>query len=1201
MAGTPERLTAIVEDFLRHIEGGSGGTPEEFLLARGGDADPETVEVLSLLAQTRARPGSGGELGPYRLERELGRGAQGVVYLATDTRLGRKVALKVLAPHAAFGTEIQGLVDAAGIAETIGAVRRFRREVEVAARLDHPGICPVYEAGILGSTSFIAMRHVEGRTLADLIAEARGRDASASSGARSSVVRLPEPDPESSGVDVPAGAGGRTDIDRACLLVERAARALHVAHEKGLVHRDIKPGNLMVTPSGTPVVLDFGLARDVESGNLTRTGTLLGTPVYMSPEQIAVKEVDRRTDVYSLGVVLFECLALRRPFDAPTLQALCHEILTREPPRLRKLNPAVPPELAVVVETALSKERERRYRTAIDFAEDLRRARERLPIRARPPGPLLRLRRWAERSPALAASVVAIFVLLAAGLAVTSHLLRKTSRALVETERERDAKDAALRHTRALALAGAAAAELDADPMLSLLLAREATRVEPLRETLTRLHDAINRSTSVAILPHDESVCSVAFSPGGDILMSADGATIRLWDTDWKLVGSFPLHDQPVTCAAFSPAGDRILTASGDRTARVWDLAGNVIAILEGHEGSVVDAAFSPDGRAIATASHDRTARLWTAEGELLRTFVHEDWVWRVAFSPDGKRVASASGDGSIRIWGTHGNLVRMLRRPPGNYGLAFSRGGDRIAHLGAAAAVLDLDGQVIAPLARGGVRARFCANDTQVLVAEGWGFQATLWSVEGRQILVLRGHTSAVSDAAQSPDGRFIATASKDGTVRVWEPGRAEGAVLRGHESDLWDVSFSVDGSRIVTASADGTARVWRADGTAEIVLPQDGPVSSAKLSPSGDLVLAASGPIARLWRTDGTEVAALTGHEAKILHAEFSRDGRRIVTAADDGEARLWESDGRFLRAFRHPHEWVKCATFSPDGQRILTSCRDGLARVWSLDGRLLVSVRHEGHMRRAAFSPDGERFVTTSGDPKAYLWQADGKLLATCQGPSLGAVDAAFSPDGRTFATANLDGTARIYGLDGTELLVLRGHASAVTSAAFSPDGRSLVTASLDGTARIWHVAPDDLLRVAGERLLRDFTREERLRFADLLGPDNRIAIEAHGLVEKIAGELLLADEIAERIRSTTPDDAVRAHALGLAAELREDPVLMRKRAWFIVRHPGGDVARALRWAGRAAELQPEDGWALHVLGAALYRSGEHARAVEHLARA
>jgi serine/threonine protein kinase/lipoprotein NlpI len=343
-------------------------------------------------ARTAEEDGGGQRIGPYRVVREVGRGGQGVVYLADDTRLKRRVALKVLE-----GLPLPGEP----------ALRRFRREAEVASGLEHPGICAVFDSGVSDGVAFIAMRYIEGETLAAEIDELRRREAPPSD---------------------------RGDVSAVCLVIERAAKALHAAHEAGVVHRDVKPGNLIVAPDGEPVLLDFGLARAVESeeATLTRTGDVFGTPAYMAPEQLRGKVVDLRADVYSLGATLFERLALSPPFVAPTREALFRAILDDDAPDVRDANPSLPRDLAVVVQTALEKDPDRRYRTALDLAEDLRRVREREPILARPPGPLQRAWLWSDKNRAVASLAAGLFLALGIGLGVTAKLLRRSEDARTE-------------------------------------------------------------------------------------------------------------------------------------------------------------------------------------------------------------------------------------------------------------------------------------------------------------------------------------------------------------------------------------------------------------------------------------------------------------------------------------------------------------------------------------------------------------------------------------------------------------------------------------------------------------------------------------------------------------------------------------------------------------------------------------------------
>ena len=392
------------------------------------EGTPRPLRPDSLPATIREGNGLEEWIGPYRIERELGRGGQGVVYLARDSRLNRQVAIKLL-------TALGPGSEAAG--------QRFRREAEVASRLNLAGICPVSDMGQSRCGPYLVMPYLEGETLAE-----RNRNRSRA-GLESVVVNLESgglgtASEVSSGVArTSVGITTHEDLHATLVLMESVARALHAAHEAGIVHRDIKPGNIMITRGGQPIVLDFGLAQDEssENGNLTRTGDLFGTPPYMAPEQIeaGASASDRRTDVWSLGVTLYETLTGRRPFEAPTRALLFRQIQTIEPIEPRRHNPAIPRDLSVAVLCALRKPRHERYASAEAFAEDLARVRRREPVLARPAGPILRLRRWRERNPALAWSVISAFLILLAGGLVAAKLAADAEFAKSQALAERDA------------------------------------------------------------------------------------------------------------------------------------------------------------------------------------------------------------------------------------------------------------------------------------------------------------------------------------------------------------------------------------------------------------------------------------------------------------------------------------------------------------------------------------------------------------------------------------------------------------------------------------------------------------------------------------------------------------------------------------------------------------------------------------------
>jgi len=383
-------VASFLETYLADLRAGSVAPLEVYQARYPGFEEVIAEEYAALTRRDddgAADPHLGSDppaIGHYRLLRRLGRGGQGDVHLAEDQKLGRPVALKVLRHFSSVSRE---------------RVARFRREGELASRLDHPGLATVHDVGFEDGVPYIAMRYVEGETLAEQIASAGDRVASGDASRTSST------------------STSRAEVHRIVEVVEQAARAVHVAHEAGIIHRDLKPGNIMVTPDGRAVVLDFGLAHELEGDQpITQSGDLFGTPHYMSPEQLTAHRVrlDRRTDVYSLAVTLYEALTRRRPFDGATREAIYQAILGKEPPDPHRFNPAIPRDLRVVLDTALEKDRDRRYQTTRDLADELERVRRRLPIRARKVSAPRRFGRWVRREPARAA-VLALVLVIAAG------------------------------------------------------------------------------------------------------------------------------------------------------------------------------------------------------------------------------------------------------------------------------------------------------------------------------------------------------------------------------------------------------------------------------------------------------------------------------------------------------------------------------------------------------------------------------------------------------------------------------------------------------------------------------------------------------------------------------------------------------------------------------------------------------------------
>ncbi len=434
---------------------------------------------------------AGKRLGDYRLIEELGRGGQGSVWLAEDVKLHRNVALKFLRDQFTL---------------SVHAKQRFSREAELTSKLDHPGVCVIHAFGEWNGLPYIAMQFVEGESLDHSIRRQRTSGDTESTRVRSDLETLvvdstleAESAPPHALLDVATLPDKREVLD-AARLIESAARALHAAHEASLIHRDVKPANIMEASDGRAVILDFGLARDASSDAmaLTQAGAFMGTPAYMSPEQLQTDrlKLDRRTDIYSLGVTLYERLTLCRPFDAASHEALRWAILNESPPDIRSTNASVPKDLKVIVDTAMEKDRERRYQTAWDLAEDLRRFRHFEPIVARPAGAFLRLKRWGQRNPIVATLTSALFLFLTVGVVWTTAKNRDLEAANAATEAQRQAAQRSADEAR-LNLAAARRNLADFRRMADVKLLEEAERdlagLWPLGADLLARLDAFSR------------------------------------------------------------------------------------------------------------------------------------------------------------------------------------------------------------------------------------------------------------------------------------------------------------------------------------------------------------------------------------------------------------------------------------------------------------------------------------------------------------------------------------------------------------------------------------------------------------------------------------------------------------------------------------------------------------------------------------
>lgn len=1184
-------------------------------------------------------------LGHYQLLQKIGEGGMGVVYLAEHVTLKRRVALKVIRPeHLLFEVSRE----------------RFKREIAAVARLQHPGIVPIHAVGEERGTPFFAMEYVEGCSVAEVISRLKDRDPAdlAGSDAARAIVEHVK---SHGGVDPGASSGYIFEgswVETCCRLLRQAADALEHAHRKGVVHRDVKPNNLMLSVSGHVMLLDFGLAQADGTDPLTKSGVELGSLPYLAPEQVDRERgtVGVATDIYGLGVTLYEMLALRMPFEDASAEGLRRKILDARPVPLRNRNRSVSFELETICQTAMEPDPARRYATAGDFARDLDNVLMHRPVEARRTGWWVQMKRWCKRRPALATALALSTVLLVGGPLLYGWQQHES---LVRME-------ALHRNTDGLRLAALSASHLVKDPPLAVVLAREAHDRAPGLLARNALYAAYAAHGEVLNVAGPVTAALARFSRDGRYVLSAfaDGM-LRCTEVETtREVFRVQAHETRVASMDVSADGNSVVTASNDGAIAVRSIqSGRLVRQIreksESTPGMLAGAALSPDG-ALVLAWY-RTGRCVVrtlSDGKILHAFqAHSREIEGAEWSRDGSMFLTRGLDRSANVWKTADfSMVHSFPAKEKFASAHIAPNGKWIltTETSEQARLWSLaTGERVHGLMEGGEpmslpdMAAFSPDSSTVAIV-GRDHDTRIYDVAtGALLRRLRGHDRLLRDVVFSPDGKRIATTGDDKTVRVWGVATGENLVtLGGHKTTVRHLSFSEDGEKLIsvgqdvrvhrtrrlsafsplrehgskmtrcyfaeagryitTTSHDGYARIFEFNGAAQLISCGPIPVATTCAdihTATGRIAVGGWDEAVRVFDSEGRFVHLLPIPGSKVLTARISPDGRYLLTTNVSRTPTLWRiHDGSLVRVLDGHADTVYEGTFSPDSSHIATGDRSGVVKIFEVESgecvqTLTLKCRRVTGVR---FDATGDRLAVVGSEEGGGYWEwRTGRLIMPLNGQRDFLWTVNISRDGRWIATGGADRIVRLYNVDRGDLeCALEGHDDLISDITFLPGDKEVASLAARDGVRIW---PVNIVEDPRPVPRRSLSIEER--FESGLGSSEVYVAASEWIARRRPEVPLLIDVVAALEADQSLDPRVKAAAQELLANLEDSPRELTNLAWRYVARDGESQA-ALRLAAARADAAvaaaPDSSDFVRCAGVAAYRLGEYARAADMLAR-